>query len=64
MANEKYAVVEVIQGECHQGFYSRDEAIAYVHKRLDEIPRDDDYEFRVMQVLDEWSSDSLLPGER
>lgn len=71
MSKENYAVVEVYRGEYHQGFKSRDDAVAWVHKRFDdivagedEIERDDDYEFRVVQVLDQWSSNDLLPNER
>ena len=61
---KKYAVIEVYSGEYHQGFKSRDEAITFVHKRLDDTPREDNYEFRTLLVLDEWSSDDLLWGER
>ncbi len=73
MSKENYAVVEVYRGEYRQGFKTRDDAVAYVHRRFDDIVsgavddpigRDDDYEFRVVQVLDEWSSTDLLPGER
>ncbi len=59
-----YAVVEAYQGVYHQGFETRDEAIAFVHRKLDETGRDEDYAYRVLQVSDEWNSDDLLPGER
>ncbi|MBD3609442.1 MAG: hypothetical protein HUJ30_02730 [Gammaproteobacteria bacterium] len=64
MAKENYAAAEAYQGEYHQGFKTRDEAIAYVHKRLDQVDREDDYAWRVLRVLDEWDSDALLPGEQ
>ncbi len=66
MSTEKYAVVELYQGEYHQGFKSREEAEKYVHKRLDEIqmPLEQNYGFRVVLVLNEWDSQDLLPNER
>lgn len=63
MSNENYAAVEVCQGEYHQGFKSQCDAVKYIHQRLDAIERDDEYSWRVVKVLDEWNSDSLLPGE-
>lgn len=63
MGTKNYAVAEIFAGEFHQGFKSPEEAEKYVHKRLDEKPQQD-YEFKLVEVLAEWSSDSLLPGER
>lgn len=64
MAKENYAAAEAYTGQYHQGFATRDEAIAFVHRCLDATGRDEDYAWRVLQVLDEWDSDDLLPGER
>jgi len=64
MAKENYAAVEVIQGEYHQGFKSREQAIAYVHERLEKVDVNEEYAWRVLRVLDEWNNDDLLPGER
>jgi hypothetical protein len=63
MAKENYAVVEAYQGIYHQGFKTRDEAISFVHRKLDATASGDDYAYRVLQVLDEWTSDDLLSGE-
>jgi hypothetical protein len=64
MSDKKYAAAEAYSGQYHQGFKTREEAIAFVHKQLDETEQDTDYAWRVVQVLDEWNSEDLLPGER
>lgn len=61
--NSTYAVAEVYQGKYHQGFKTKDEAIAFVHENLDLAERGEDYAWRLLIVQDEWNSDDLLPGE-
>ena len=64
MDKDNYAAIEVYSGQYIQGFRTREEAISFIHKCIDVAEINDNYGWRVLQVLHEWDSDNLLPGER
>lgn len=59
-----FAVVEVYSGRYCQGFKTEKEAEEFVHKQFNEISSDEEYAFRLVKVISEWSSEKALPGER
>lgn len=60
---KNFAAVDAYRGEVHSGFRSRAEAMDFVHSRLDRTPHGEGYYWSVVEVLDTWDSDNLLPGE-
>ena len=50
----KFAVVEVLGGEFHSGFETQEDAENYVAHRQCEYDIDDEYNFRVVEVLSEF----------
>ena len=57
-----YASLDVYTGVYNE-VDTREEAVRDAHRLIEEKHRDADYEIRVVEVLDVWSSDDLLPGE-
>lgn len=55
-----FAAVEVYTGRFYSGYKELDAARDMVHKLIDETPKEAEYEFKTVQVIDEWSSDDFF----
>ena len=60
--SETYATYDIFE-DFYNEFDTHEEAVRCAHRYIDRKGEGENYEIRVIKVLDSWSSDDLLPGE-